>query len=79
MPKTPTLPPLTHAEVLRRVQHEVELCGSIALTARTWKVTPQLLSYVLSGQRSIGPKLLKALKLRRKRFVIFRYEDRPHA
>jgi len=72
-PKIPELPPLTHAEVLRRVQHEVEVCGSIAMAARAWKISPQLLAYVLTGERSIGPKLLQALHLRRQRFVIFRY------
>jgi hypothetical protein len=69
------VPPITHAEVQRRIQREVELCGSISLAARSWRITPQLLSYILSGQRSVGPKLLKALKLRRKRYVLYRYEE----
>ena len=77
--KQKELPPITHAEVVRRLQREVQLCGSIATTARAWKISPQLLSYVLLGERTIGPKLLKALRLRRKRFVIYRYEEVRHA
>lgn len=33
--------------------------------ASAFRVSPQYLSAVLKGRRSVGPKLLKALKLRR--------------
>ena len=68
------IPELTHAEVLRTVRHEVETIGNISLAARHWNVSPKLLAAILRGERNIGPKLMKALRLRRVRFVVYRFE-----
>lgn len=67
------LPGLTHAELLRRLQKEIDRAGSQAAAARMWEISPQLLAFVISGERNIGPKLLKALKLRRVTLVVHRY------
>lgn len=67
------LPGITHAELLRRLQLEVDRAGSQAAAARLWSISPQLLAFVLKGERNIGPKLLKALKLRRVTLVVHRY------
>lgn len=67
------LPGLTHAELLRRLQKDVDQAGSQASAARMWGISPQLLGFVLAGTRNVGPKLLKALKLRRVTLVVHRY------
>lgn len=68
------LPGITHAELLRRLNLEVDRAGSQASAARLWNISPQLLAFVLKGERNVGPKLLKALKLRRVTLVVHRYE-----
>ena len=65
-----------HAEVCRRLEREIELNGSLRRAANTLRVSPQYLSAALAGERSIGPKLLKALKLRRKITKLVTYEAR---
>jgi hypothetical protein len=67
---------IQHAEVLRRIQHEIELNGSMRRAAVMLRVSPQYLSAALAGERSIGPKLLRSLKLRRKITKVITYEDR---
>jgi hypothetical protein len=67
--------PLMHAEVCRRLEREIELNGSLRKAAVSLRVSPQLLSAVLSNDRSIGPKLLKSLKLRRKIIKVVTYEE----
>ena len=56
---------MQHAEVLRKLEREIDLNGSLRRAANTLQISPQYLSAVLSGDRSVGPKLLRALKLRR--------------
>lgn len=68
------LPVLTHAELLRRLQTDIDRFGSKGAAARAWGISPQLLGFVMSGDRNVGPKLLKALKLRRVTLVVHRYE-----
>lgn len=68
------LPELTHAELIRRIQKEIAMAGSGAAAARAWGISPQLLDFTVKGQRNVGPKLLKALKLRRITLVVHRYE-----
>lgn len=68
------LPGITHAEVLRTMQREIEQVGSKAQAARNWGISAQLLDFVLKRQRNIGPKLLKALGLKRTTIVVHRYE-----
>lgn len=66
---------IQHAEVCRRLQREIELNGSLRRAADTLGISPQYLSAVLAGERSIGPKLLKPLKLRRKIVKVVTYEE----
>lgn len=56
---------MQHVEVLRRLEDEIELTGSLRRTASHLSISPQYLSAVLAGKRTIGKKLLKALRLRR--------------
>jgi DNA-binding transcriptional regulator YdaS (Cro superfamily) len=67
------LPGLTHAELLRRLQKEIDRAGSQAAAARMWGISPQLVAFIVNGERNIGPKLLKVLKLRRVTLVVHRY------
>lgn len=67
---------IQHAEVLRRLEREIELTGSLRRTASNLRVSPQYLSAVLANARSVGPKLLRSLKLRRKITKVVTYEDR---
>lgn len=66
---------MQHAEVLRRIEREVELNGSLRRAAVMLSVSPQYLSAVLNDDRAIGPKLLKALKLRRRIVKTVTYEE----
>jgi len=66
---------ITHAEVCRRLERDIELNGSLRRTAGFYKVSPQYLSAVLAGDRSIGPKLLRSLKLRRRIVKVVTYES----
>ncbi len=70
---------IQHAEVCRRLEREIELNGSLRRAAAALRVSPQYLSAVLSGQRQIGPKLLRPLKLRRKVVKVITYEERRAA
>jgi hypothetical protein len=63
-----------HVEVLRKIEREIELNGSLRRTAALFRVSPQHLSAVLAGERGLGPKLLKPLKLRRKVTKTVTYE-----
>lgn len=65
---------IQHAEVLRNIEREIELSGSLRRAAVSLDVSPQYLSAVLAGDRSIGPKLLKSLGLRRKVTKVVTYE-----
>jgi hypothetical protein len=56
---------MQHAEVIRTLEREIELNGSMRRTAEALRVSPQLLSSVLAGKRGVGPKLCRRLKLRR--------------
>jgi hypothetical protein len=56
---------LQHAEVLRKLEEEIDLNGSLRRAASSLRISPQYLSAVLAGDRAIGPKLLRSLKLRR--------------
>jgi AraC-like DNA-binding protein len=63
-----------HPEVLRRLEREIELHGSLRRAATFLHISPQYLSAVLAGERAIGPKLLRPLKLRRKIVKVVTYE-----
>ena len=65
---------IQHAEVCRRLEREITLNGSLRRAAVMLGVSPQYLSAVLSGDRAIGPKLLRPLKLRRKIVKTITYE-----
>lgn len=66
---------IQHAEVLRKLEREIELNGSLRRTATLLSISPQYLSAVLCGERSIGPKLLRVLRLRRKITKVVTYEE----
>ncbi len=66
---------MEHAEVLRRLGREIELNGSMRRTATVFRVSPQYLSAVLSGERAIGPKLLKSMRLKRRIVKTVTYEE----
>ena len=71
---TKKLPELTHAEVIRRLQIEIERVGnSQEALARQWHIKPRLLQYVMRGERNVGPTLLRKLKLRRVTLIVHRY------
>lgn len=68
MTQPPTAPApklLTHEQLCARIEREIELRGGLGRTARYLKVSRQLLGDMLRGDRSIGPKLQKALNVRR--------------
>ncbi len=67
------LPDLTHAEVVRRMQREIDRVGGQAAAARLWGISQAWLTEILQEKKNIGPKLLKALKLRRITLVVHRY------
>jgi len=67
---------MTHTDVLRRLEDAIEEYGSLRRAASGLSVSPQYLSAVLSEQRGIGPKLLKALKLTRRIVKTPTYEAR---
>lgn len=56
---------MQHAELMRRIEHEIELCGSLRRCALALGISPQYISAVLSGKRTVGPKILRALRLNR--------------
>lgn len=66
---------MQHIEVLRRLEREIELNGSLRKAAAALAISPQYLSAVLAGHRAVGPRLLKVLKLRRKIEKTFTYEE----
>ena len=65
---------LSHIQVCQQIEWRIRQAGSLRLAADTYKVSPQYLSAVLLKQRAIGPKLLRALKLRRKVIKTVTYE-----
>jgi hypothetical protein len=67
---------MLHAEVCRRLEREIELNGSLRRAAASLRISPQYLSAVLAGDRAIGPKLLKPLKLKRTIKKVITYEAR---
>lgn len=66
---------MEHAEVLRRLEREIELTGSVRRAATLFEVSPSYISAVLHDARAIGPKLLKALGLRRRVVKVVTYEE----
>ena len=62
---------VTASVVVARIRRQVELFDNQAEAAKALGVSSQYLTDVLTGNRQPGPKILKALNLRR----VFRYED----
>lgn len=62
---------ITHAEVCKALEQEVISYGSLRKAAAGFRVSPQYLSAVLAGKKSIGPKLLRPLKLRKHTIVAY--------
>lgn len=67
------LPEITHAEVIRRLQREIEEIGSAQRLARQYGVSPRLMQAVMTGERNLSSKLLRAMKLRRITLIVHRY------
>jgi hypothetical protein len=70
---------MLHAEVCRRLERDIELNGSLRRAALNLRISPQYLSAVLCGDRSIGPKLLRSMRLKRRIVKTVTYEERPRA
>jgi hypothetical protein len=68
------MPEMTHAEVIRNLQLRIEEAGSDSAAARLLGVSRDLIGKVMHGQRTVSPKLLRALHLRRVAIVAYRYE-----
>lgn len=66
---------MEHAEVLRRLEREIELTGSVRRVATLFGVSPSYISAVRLNCRAVGPKLLKALGLRRRVIKSVVYEE----
>lgn len=62
-------------EVLRRIERQIALNGSLVNTARALGVSAQLISAVLTGRRRLGPKILKGLKLKRHVQRVITFEE----
>ena len=56
---------LTEADVLKLLQQTCTDAGGVNAFARTYHVSPAYVSSALSGKRTFGPKILKALSLKR--------------
>lgn len=56
---------MTKAEVMRRLRARVKEIGGESAAARAFQVSTVYLWQVLNGKRDPGPKILRALKLRR--------------
>lgn len=57
--------PINQGEIYRMLERRIQEAGTLTLAATNLGISPQLLSAVLSQQRSLGPRLLKALGIRR--------------
>jgi hypothetical protein len=56
---------MTENEVRSRLAHECGKAGGVNALARQLKVGQPYLSLLLNGERTLGPKILKALGLRK--------------
>lgn len=70
----PVAQPINKGEIYRRLERRIQQAGSLTLAARVMGISPQLLSAVLGEKRDVGPKLLKALGIRRKVQRVITYE-----
>ncbi len=52
-------------EILRRLERAVQMYGTLTRAAEQYGISPTYLSAVLRGERNIGHKLLRVLKIRR--------------
>lgn len=52
---------LSRLEVLRQLERRIQEAGSLCGAARDLGISPQYLSWVLSGRRQPGRKVLNAL------------------
>lgn len=62
---------LKAADVRLRLKQAVHAVGSIRKAAALVNVSPQYLCAVLHGEKSISPRILKALSLRRRVAVTY--------
>lgn len=52
-------------EVRKMIRSRAEDIGTMRALARAWKVSPAYLSDVINGNREPGPRILRALGLRK--------------
>lgn len=57
--------PINEAEIYRMLEARIQEVGTLTLAAQLLKVSPQLLSAVLSQKRALGPALLRGLGIKR--------------
>ena len=57
--------PLTDHDVLSQLRQLVQIDGSLRRATAALRVSPAYLCALLKGKREIGPKILKALYLRK--------------
>lgn len=62
---------MTEKQVVALIRKEVERAGTIRAAALSWGVTPAYVSFILSGDRKPGEKILKAMGLRRVKAVTY--------
>ena len=68
---------LTHQQLCRRLEREIELDGTLTQAAKVFGVSAAMLSLVLRSKRGIGPKMLKRLGLRKHVTKTVMYEELP--
>jgi hypothetical protein len=66
--------PIAETEILRNLERRIQEIGTLTAAAGILKVSPQLLSAVLSRKRGIGPALLRSLGIRRTVRRVVTYE-----
>lgn len=66
--------PINQGEIFRILESRIQQAGTLTLAATNLGISPQLLSAVLNQQRQLGPRLLKALGIRRTVQKVVTYE-----
>jgi hypothetical protein len=67
--------PVHRSELLRRIEEQVQMHGSMQRAGQSFGVSPQTVSAVLEGRRNIGPKFLRGLRVKRTIVKTITYED----
>lgn len=65
---------MNESDIRRLVAISIKRAGSLRSLAREWKISPAMLSDVMTGRRGPGPKVLDHFGL--KRVVIVTYQEK---